>query len=200
MAQIAIRSILLSNWTVNLLDFSFCPSPPYRSKNSSLSRCCSMPIFMRLQIRLCSNKEKWQFTYWLMHVFDPVAYVCYPSFTYASSCVYFSIGMLCFAAKAWKSSLCIRFWPPGSLKAIRFPFSIHRNTVSLHTPQCLATVPVVRYSGYFFFSPVFKLDLRKCTHAVKLTAQALKIFTFIGLLTACYVIHVVKPVNQCYGI
>jgi len=57
------------------------------------------------------------------------------------------IGMLCRTAKAKKSSRCIRFCPPGSRKAVRFPFSIQRRTVTLLTPQCLATTPVVRYSG-----------------------------------------------------
>lgn len=61
--------------------------------------------------------------------------------------VSFLKGIWCFAAKAKKSSLCIRFCPLGSRKAARLPFSIHLKTVTLLTPQYLATVPVVRYKG-----------------------------------------------------
>jgi hypothetical protein len=66
-------------------------------------------------------------------------------------------------AKAKKLARGIRFWPPGSLKAAMLPFSIHLKTVTLLTPQHLATAPVVKNSGYnaLWFFCKFYLSVSK---------------------------------------
>lgn len=79
---------------------------------------------------------------------------------------------------------------------MRIPFSIHRNTVTLLTPQCLATVPVVRYSGQLFSSLVFKSAFKKSIPLYNYAAQAAWLY-FRDLLKLCYAIHEVNIVYKC---
>src|SRR4030067_1127926 len=93
----------------------------------------------------------------------------------------------------------MRFWPPGSLKAFRLPFSIHRRTVTLLTPQCLATAPVVRYTGYVSSLIAKAVPPYEAVGRCSRCVEYYHIYRF-GISEVNGVFHMVNPVNECTGI